>query len=89
MKSHSIVLWNPDKDLSFKEQLNEEEFEKYVDVPRFFKLAGKKIGSIFKSIFRARGFGRQSEILKEKYETLIKDFYIHYLPMLIGELDAK
>jgi hypothetical protein len=35
------------------------------------------------------GFGRQNEIQKKKYEILIKDFYIHYMPMLIGELDAK
>ena len=89
MTSHSIALWNPSKEMSFKEQLNEEEFEKYVDVPRFFKLAGKKIGSFFKGIFRAMGFGRQSEILKQKYQILIMDFYIDYLPMLIGEIDAK
>ena len=89
MKSHSISLWNPSKELSFKKQLNEEAFEKYLDLPRFFKMAGKKVGSLFKFIFRSMGFGRQSKILEQKYEILIKDFYIHYLPMLIGELDEK
>lgn len=90
MTSHSITLWNPSNEVkSFKKQLNEAAFEKYLDVPRLFKMAGKKIGSFFKFIFRSMGFGRQNEILKQKYQTLIKDFYIHYMPMLIGELDAK
>jgi hypothetical protein len=90
MSGSSISLWNPSADVrSFKEQLNEEAFDKYLDVPRLFKLAGKKIGSIFKTVFRSMGFGRQNEIQKKKYEILIKDFYIHYMPMLIGELDAK
>ena len=90
MTSHSITLWNPsNEEKSFKKQLNEAAFEKYLDVPRLFKMAGKKIGSFFKFIFRSMGFGRQNEILKQKYQTLIKDFYIHYMPMLIGELDAK
>jgi len=89
MTSHSIPLWNPSSEVSFKKQLNEEAFEKYLDLPKFFKMAGKKIVSFFKVVFRSMGFGRQSEILKQKYQILIKDFYIHYLPMLIGELDAK
>lgn len=90
MTGHSVALWNPSNEVkSFKKQLNEEAFEKYLDVPQFFKMAGKKIGSFFKGIFQSMGFGRQSGILKQKYQILIKDFYIHYLPMLIGELDAK
>lgn len=90
MTSHSIVLWNPsDEEKTFQEQFNEEAMDNYVDVPQFFKSTGKKIGAFFKSIFRLMGFGRQSEIIKKKYQTLIKDFYIHYLPMLIGELNAK
>ena len=90
MTSHSITLWNPSNEVkSFKKQRNEAAFEKYYDVPQFFNKAGKTIGSIFKRIYRAMGFGRQSEIIKQKYQILIKDFYIHYMPMLIGELDAK
>lgn len=89
MASYSIALWTPSNEMSFKERFNEEAFERYLDVPRFFKMAGEKIGSFFKRISRAMGFGRQSAILKQKYQILIKDFYIHYLPMLIGELDAK
>ena len=90
MTSHYITFWNPSKEeKSFKKQFNEAAYDDYLDVPGLFKKLGKKIGSFFKSIFRSIGFGRQNEILKQKYQTLIKDFYIHYMPMLIGELDAK
>ena len=26
---------------------------------------------------------------RSRLDNVIKDFYIHYMPMLIGELDAK
>ena len=90
MASSSIALWNPsNKKQSFKEQFNEEELEKYLDIPTFFSKVGKKISSFFRRVFRKIGFARQDEILNQKYQILIKDFYIHYLQMLIGELDAK
>ena len=90
IKNYSIALWNPsDEDKSFKDQFNKRKFERYIDLPKVFKMVGNAIVTTFKVIFRAIGFGRQSEILKQKYQILIKDFYIHYLPMLIGELDAK
>ena len=42
MAGHSTALWNPSKDQTFKEQINEEAFDKYLDVPQFFKIAGRK-----------------------------------------------
>ena len=87
----SIALWKPSTEKSsFKNQLDSKALGKYLDVPKFFrKVVGSNVRSFFRSIYRGLGFGRQNDILRQKYKVLIKDFYIHYLPMLIGELNAK
>ncbi len=90
MTGMSATIWNPSIALaSFKSQLNEDAIDRYLDVPMYFKWWFGKIASVFKTIFRALGFGRQNEVIKQKYKTLIKNFYVFYLPMFIGELDAK
>ena len=87
----SIVFWKPssEENKSFKTQFNEVACVRYVDFPKYIKKIAYGIAWPFRQLYRLMGFGRQTDILNLKYQTLIKDFYIHYLPMLIGELDAK
>lgn len=90
MDGYAITLWKPSSEKkSFKEQFDKETFEKYLDVPRPFHWIGRKIKSWARTGWRSMGFGRQKDLRKRKYRILIKDFYLHYLPMLIGEADAR
>ena len=77
------------KNNMIKGKIDDADNEKYIDVPEFFKNVGNKIGSAFKGAFRFVGFARQKEILDLKYRILIKDFYLNFMPELIGEKGAK
>ncbi len=77
------------KNNMLKGKIDDADNEKYVDLPEIFKNAGSKVGSAFKKVFRSIGFARQKNILDLKYQILIKDFYLNYMPELIGEKGAK
>ncbi len=77
------------KNNMLKGKIDDADNENYIDVPEFFKNVGNKIGSAFKGAFRYVGFARQKEILDLKYRILIKDFYLNFMPELIGEKGAK
>lgn len=86
----AMTLWKPSSEnKSFKEQFDKEAFEKYLDVPWLFHWIGRNVKSAFRWVVRGIGLGRQNELIKKKYRILIKDFYLHYLPMLIGASDER
>ena len=83
------VLWNVSSGSTFATSFSKVNFEKYIDIPKYLKAIGRVIKHGILWVPRKLGFFRQNDIIKQKYETLIKDFYIHYLPMLLGEVNAK
>lgn len=90
IKSSAMKFWDPSTEKkSFKEQFDEEEFKKYVDLFWPLHWLGRQIKSGFRWVIRGIGLSQQNDILKRKYRILIKNFYLHYLPMLIGEADAR
>lgn len=90
MGSCAMMFWNPSTgDKSFKEQFNKKALDRYLDVPWLFHWIGRNVRSGVRWAVRAIGLGRQNDLRKRKYKILIKDFYLHYLPMLIGEADAR
>jgi hypothetical protein len=90
MRGCAMVLWKPSAEgESVKEQFDYEAFERYVDIPGLFHRIFVGIGSFLRKVVRKIGFSRQNDIIKNRYKILIKDFYLHYLPVLIGEADAR
>lgn len=83
MTKRAIILWKSHSEGN--ERQNENDNDNYTDIPGFFAKIVKSIKAGFIDVFRKIGFYRQKDIMKIKYQTLIKDFYIHYLPLLIGE----
>lgn len=86
----SVALWCPVEGKTFAHQWNNKEYEdRYIDVPKAFKIVGNAIATAFKWAIRKLGFLRQRDILDYKYKILIKDFYLHYFPMFIGVLNGQ
>lgn len=61
----------------------------YWDVPKIFNKVRHGIAHPFKWAYSKLGFGKQHKVLRQKYQILIMDFYLNYMPKYIGVIDAR